>query len=84
VEETLIFGKKGVAVIPKSLIEAVGMNERGEVKAGLLLFGILLRPKVQNPAETLANLPIAPRKKLSVETVRKLREAVDKQVGKEI
>jgi len=82
-EETLKVGKKGVAVIPKKLREAAGINEESEVKAELLPFGILLRPKVQNPVETLASLPITPRKKLGVETVRKLREAIDKQVRKE-
>lgn len=79
-EETLRVGKKGVAVIPKKLREAVGINEGSEVKAELLPFGILLRPKVQNPVETLASLPITPRKEPSIETVRKLREAIDKQV----
>lgn len=76
--------KKGVAVIPKKLREAAGINEGSEVKAELLPFGILLRPKVQNPVEALASLPITPRKKLSVETIRKLREAIDKQVKREI
>jgi len=83
-EETLKVGKKGVAVIPKKLREAAGISEGSEVKAELLPFGILLRPKVQNPVEALASLPITPRKKMSVETVRRLRESIDKQIRKEI
>ena len=82
-EENLKIGKKGVAVIPKKLREAAGISEGSEVKAELLPFGILLRPKIQNPVDVLASLPIAPRKKPSVETVRKLRETIDEQVRKQ-
>ncbi len=82
-EEEFKVGKKGVTVIPKELREAAGIKEGSEVRAELLPFGILLRPKIQNPVDTLANLSIAPRKKPSVETVRKLREKIDNQVRKQ-
>jgi AbrB family looped-hinge helix DNA binding protein len=79
-EQNLKVGKKGVLVIPKKLREAAAISEGSEVKAELLPFGILLRPVIQNPVEVLASLPIAPRKKPSVETVRKLREKIDEEV----
>lgn len=82
-EKNLKVGKKGVTVIPKKLRKAAGISEGSEVKAELLPFGILLRPVIQNPVEVLATLPIAPRKKPSVETIRKLREKIDDQVRKE-
>jgi len=82
-EATLKIGKKGIAVIPIKLRKAAGIDEGVEVKVELLPFGILLRPKVQNPVETLANLVVTPRKKSSVETLRKLREAIDKEVREE-
>jgi len=76
---TLKVGKKGITVIPIKLRRAAGIEEGAEVKAELLPFGILLRPKVQNPVETLANLIVTQRKEPSVETIRKLREAIDKE-----
>lgn len=82
-EEEFKVGKKGVAVIPKELREAAGIKEGSEVRAELLPFGILLRPKIQNPVDALASLPIAPKKKPSVETVRKLRKTIDQQVRKQ-
>jgi len=82
-EVTLKIGKKGIAVIPIKLRKAAGIEEGIEMKAELLPFGILLRPKVKNPVETLANLIVTPRKEPSIETLRKLREAIDKEVKEE-
>ncbi|MEM3407648.1 MAG: AbrB/MazE/SpoVT family DNA-binding domain-containing protein [Nitrososphaerota archaeon] len=83
-EEIIKVGKKGVIVIPKKLRKAIGINEGAEIKAELLPFGILLRPRIQNPVETLANLLLIPREKSSIETIRKLREKIDKETRKEI
>jgi len=76
-------GKKGVIVIPKKLRKATGINEGVEVKAELLPFGILLRPRIQDPVETLANLLPILIEKSSVETIRKLRKKIDKEIRKE-
>lgn len=83
-EEIIKVGKKGVIVIPKKLRKAIGINEGIEIKAELLPFGILLRPRIQNPIETLANLLPIPREKSSIETIRKLREKINKEVRKGI
>jgi len=83
-EEIIKVGKKGVIVIPKNFRKAIGIKEGIEVKAELLPYGILLRPRIQNPVETLANLLPASREKSSIETIRKLREKIDKEVRKEI
>lgn len=82
-EEILKVGKKGVIVIPKKLRKATGINEGVEVKVELLPFGILLRPRIQDPVETLANLLPILIEKSSVETIRKLREKIDKEIRKE-
>jgi AbrB family looped-hinge helix DNA binding protein len=82
-EEILKVGKKGVIVIPKKLRKATGINEGVEVKVELLPFGILLRPRIQDPVETLANLLPILIEKSSVETIRKLRGKIDKEIRKE-
>jgi AbrB family looped-hinge helix DNA binding protein len=82
-EEILKVGKKGIIVIPKKLRKATGINEGVEVKVELLPFGILLRPRIQDPVETLANLLPILIEKSSVETIRKLRKKIDKEIRKE-
>lgn len=81
-EELLKVGKKGVTVIPKKIREAAGISEESRVKAQVLPYGVLLRPAAEKPIDELAELPIPPRKEvLSVKSVRKLREKIDKEVG---
>jgi len=81
-ERVIKLGRKGVTTIPKSLRKAAGMVEGSEVRAKVLPYGILLRPLLPNPIETLENLPTARGEKRAVETVRKLRERIDLQTRK--
>lgn len=81
-ERAVRIGKKGVTVIPKRLREAAGISEGSEVKVQALPFGILLRPVIRNPVETLENLPTERGEKAAVETVRRLRKKIDTQVRK--
>jgi len=82
-EELLKVGKKGVTVIPKKIREAAGILEESRVKAQVLPYGVLLRPTAEKPIDELAALPIQPRGEvLSVKTVRKLREKIDKEARK--
>ena len=56
--------------------------EGSEIRAKVLPYGILLRPLVEDPVETLENLPVKRKGKSSVATVRRLREKIDQEVGK--
>jgi len=79
-EELLKVGKKGVTVIPKKIREAAGILEESRVKAQVLPYGVLLRPAAERPVDELAALPIPSRGEvLSVKTVRRLRERIDKE-----
>lgn len=79
-EKVIKVGKKGVTVIPKKLRESVGITEGSEVKAQASPFGILLRPMIEDPVGMLESLPTA-RERASVETIKKLREKIDSQIG---
>jgi len=81
-EKVIKIGRKGVTVIPKALRQVAGIVEGGLVRVKALPYGILLRPLVSNPVETLENLPTRPRRKRAVQTVRSLRERIDRQSRK--
>ncbi len=81
-EKVIKIGRKGVTTIPKSIRQEAGIVEGSEVKAKALPYGILLRPLVTDPVETLENLPAKRKGKSSVETVRRLRERIDREVRK--
>ncbi len=81
-EKAIRIGKKGVTTIPKSIRQDAGILEGSQVRAKALPYGILLRPLVTDPIETLENLPAKRRGKSSVETVRRLRERIDGEVRK--
>jgi bifunctional DNA-binding transcriptional regulator/antitoxin component of YhaV-PrlF toxin-antitoxin module len=81
-EKVIRIGKKGVTTIPKSIRQEAGIVEGSEVRAKALPFGILLRPLILDPVETLQNLPTGRKRKSSVETVRRLRERVHLEVRK--
>jgi bifunctional DNA-binding transcriptional regulator/antitoxin component of YhaV-PrlF toxin-antitoxin module len=81
-EKVIRVGKKGVTTIPKSIRQEAGITEGSELRAKALPYGILLRPLIMDPVETLESLPTKRRRKSSVETVRRLRERIDMEVGK--
>ncbi len=81
-EKVIKIGRKGVTTIPKSVRQEAGIVEGSEVKAKALPYGILLRPLVTDPVGTLENLPAKRKGKSSVETVRRLRERIDREVRK--
>ena len=81
-EKLLRIGRKGVATIPKSIRQEAGIVEGSEVKAKALPYGILLRPLVRDPVQTLANLPARRKAKSSVESIRRLRDRIDREVRK--
>ena len=81
-EKVIRIGRKGVTTIPKSIRQEAGIVEGSEVKVKALPYGILLRPLVRDPVVTLANLPATRKEKSSVETVRRLRERIDREVRK--
>jgi bifunctional DNA-binding transcriptional regulator/antitoxin component of YhaV-PrlF toxin-antitoxin module len=81
-EKIIRIGKKGVTTIPKKIRQEAGILEGSEVRAKTLPYGLLLRPLIANPVETLEKLPLGRRKEGSVETVRRLREKVDREVRK--
>ncbi len=81
-EKVIRIGRKGVATIPKSIRREAGIVEGSQVKAKALPYGILLRPLVPDPVQTLENLPAKRKGKSSVETVRRLRERIDREVRK--
>ena len=79
-EKVIRIGRKGVTTIPKSIRQEAGIVEGSELRAKALPYGILLRPLIMDPIETLGNLPTKRKKKSSVETVRRLRERIDREV----
>jgi len=81
-ERVIRIGRKGVTTIPKSIRQEAGIVEGSELKAKTLPYGILLRPLVRDPVVTLANLPARRKGRSSVETVRRLRERIDREVRK--
>lgn len=81
-EKVIRIGRKGVTTIPKSIRQEAGIVEGSEVRAKALPYGILLRPLIANPVETLEALPAKRRGKSSVQTVRRLRERIDREVRK--
>ena len=81
-EKVIRIGRKGVTTIPKSIRQDTGIVEGSEVRAKALPYGILLRPLIRDPIETLENLPTKRRRKSSVETVKRVRERIDREVRK--
>lgn len=81
-EKVIRIGRKGVTTIPKSIRQEAGIVEGSEVRAKALPYGILLRPLIADPIETLENLPTRRKGKSSVQTVRRLRERIDLEVRK--
>jgi len=81
-EKVIRIGRKGGTTIPKSIRQEAGIVEGSELRVKALPYGILLRPLVTDPIETLGNLPIERKKKSSVATVRRLRERIDREVRK--
>ena len=81
-EKVIKIGRKGVTTIPKSVRQEAGIVEGSEVRAKALPYGILLRPLIEDPVETLENLPAKQKGKSSVATVRRLREKIDREVRK--
>jgi len=57
-EKVIRIGRKRVTTLPKALRQAAGIVEGSFVKAKALPYGILLRPFMSNPVETLENLPL--------------------------
>jgi len=80
-EKVIRIGRKGVTTLPKTLCQAAGIVEGSFVRAKALPYGILLRPLMSNPVETLENLPMK-REESSIESVRKLRERIDSEAWK--
>jgi AbrB family looped-hinge helix DNA binding protein len=81
-EKVIRIGRKGVTTIPKRIRQEAGIVEGSEVKVKALPYGILLRPLVTDPVESLENLPTKRKGKDSVETVRRLRQRINSQVRK--
>ena len=81
-EKVIRIGRKGVTTIPKSIRQEAGIVEGSEVRAKALPYGILLRPLITDPIETLENLPTKHNRKSSVETVRQLRARIDTELRK--
>ncbi len=81
-EKVIKIGRKGVTIIPKSVRQEAGIIEGSEVRAKALPYGIILRPLIADPIETLENLPSKRKGKSSVETIRRLRKKIDQEVRK--
>ncbi len=81
-EKVIKIGRKGVTTIPKSVRQEAGIMEGSEVRAKALPYGILLRPLIADPIETLENLPSKRKGKSSVETIRQLRKKIDQEARK--
>lgn len=80
-EKIIRIGRKGVTTLPKALRQAAGIVEGGLVRAKVLPFGILVRPLISNPVESLEKLSTR-RKEGAVKSVRRLREKIDSESRK--